>query len=345
MTGEFAKVLTPEALEFIGRLAREFEPRRRELLETRIKRQLEIDRGKLPGFLPETREIREKEWKIAPVPEDLQDRRVEITGPVDRKMIINALNSGANGFMADFEDSHAPTWEGNIQGQINLGDAVDGSITFTNEQGKKYALNDHTATLMPRPRGWHLVEKHVKVDGEPIYASIFDFGLYFFHNARKLIAKGSGPYFYLPKIESYLEARLWNDIFVQAQEVTGISVGTIKATVLIETIMAAFQVDEILYELRDHMAGLNCGRWDYIFSFIKWQWVHHPEGILSDGRKVTLDLFREIMGEELKKIREIVGEERYAGGNYEKAARLFDEIISNEELEEFLTLRAYEYLA
>jgi malate synthase len=516
VAGEFAKILTPEALQFIGRLAREFEPRRRELLEARMKRQLEIDSGKLPDFLPETREIRDTEWKIAPIPEDLRDRRVEITGPVDRKMIINALNSGANGFMADFEDSHAPTWEGNIQGQINLRDAVDGTITFTNERGKKYVLQGQTATLMPRPRGWHLVEKHVRVDGEPISASIFDFGLYFFHNARKLISKDSGPYFYLPKMESYLEARLWNDIFVQAQEMMGITVGTIKATVLIETILAAFQVDEILYELKDHMAGLNCGRWDYIFSFIKrfknvpgyifpdraqitmtrhcmrsysllviktchrrgahaiggmaaqipirndpeanqaalqkvredkirevndghdgtwvahpglvgiakeefdkvmpepnqihklrddvavtaddllkvpggtitkeglatnidvgiqymanwlsglgcvpiynlmedaataeisrtqvWQWIHHPEGTLSEGRKVTLKLFREIMGEELKKIREIVGEERYAGGNYEKAAWLFDEIISNEELEEFLTLRAYEHL-
>jgi malate synthase len=516
VTGEFAKILIPEALQFISRLARKFEPRRLELLDTRIKRQLEIDSGMLPDFLPETRKIRENEWKIAPVPQDLQDRRVEITGPVDRKMIINALNSGANGFMADFEDSHAPTWQGNIQGQINLCDAVDGTITFINDQGKKYILHDHTATLMPRPRGWHLVEKHVRVDSKPISASIFDFGLYFFHNAQKLISKGSGPYFYLPKMESYLEARLWNDIFIQAQEMIGIPVGTIKATVLIETILAAFQVDEILYELRDHMAGLNCGRWDYIFSFIKrfknvpgyifpdraqismtrhcmrsysllviktchrrgahaiggmaaqipirndpkanqaalekvredkirevndghdgtwvahpglvgiakeefdrampepnqidklrddvavtaedllkvpegtitqeglrtnidvgiqymanwlnglgcvpiynlmedaataeisrtqiWQWIHHPEGIMSDGRKVTLELFREVMAEELQKIKEILGEERYAGGNYEKAAQLFDEIISNEVLEEFLTLRAYEHL-
>ena len=513
---EFANILTPEALQFIGRLAREFESRRRELLEERTKRQLEIDNGKLPGFLPETHEIREGEWKIAPTPEDLKDRRVEITGPVDRKMIINALNSGANGFMADFEDSHSPTWEGNIRGQINLCDVVDGTITFISDQGKKYGLQDQTATLFVRPRGWHLVEKHVKIDGEPISAGIFDFGLYFFHNARKLISKGSGPYFYLPKMESYLEARLWNDIFVRAQEVLSIPQGTIKVTVLIETIPAVFQLDEILYELKDHMAGLNCGRWDYIFSFIKrfknvpeyifpdraqitmtrhcmhsysllviktchrrgahaiggmaaqipirndpeanevalqkvrddkvreandghdgtwvahpdlvgiakeefdrimpgpnqvdklrddvavtaadllklpsgtiteeglrtnidvgiqymanwlsglgcvpiynlmedaataeisrtqvWQWLHHPRGILSDGRKVTLELFRKIMGEELQKIRETVGEERYTSGNYEKAARLFDEIISNEELEEFLTLRAYEHL-
>jgi malate synthase len=431
-------------------------------------------------------------------------------------MIINALNSGASGFMADFEDSHAPTWEGNIQGQINLSDAIDGTISFVSDQGKHYQLGDKTATLIVRPRGWHLVEKHLTVDGDPISASIFDFGLFFFHNAQKLIAKGSGPYFYLPKMESYLEARLWNDIFINAQKRLGIPVGTIKATVLIETIMAAFQVDEILYELRDHMAGLNCGRWDYIFSFIKrfknvpgylfpdralitmarhcmhsysllviktchrrgahaiggmaaqipirdnpeaneaalqkvredkirevndghdgtwvahpgliqvaknefdkgmpeanqigklredvditaadllklpqgeiteaglrtnvdvgiqymanwlsglgcvpiynlmedaataeisraqvWQWVHHPEGILSDGRKVTLALFRDIMKEELQKIRKAVGEERYVNGNYEKAAGLFDEIIANEELEEFLTLRAYDHL-
>ena len=237
---EFANILTPEALQFIGRLAREFESRRRELLEERTKRQLEIDNGKLPGFLPETHEIREGEWKIAPTPEDLKDRRVEITGPVDRKMIINALNSGANGFMADFEDSHSPTWEGNIRGQINLCDVVDGTITFISDQGKKYGLQDQTATLFVRPRGWHLVEKHVKIDGEPISAGIFDFGLYFFHNARKLISKGSGPYFYLPKMESYLEARLWNDIFVRAQEVLSIPQGTIKVTVLIETIPAVF---------------------------------------------------------------------------------------------------------
>lgn len=516
VSGDFAGILTTEAIEFVGRLAREFEPRRRELLEARKKRQLEIDNGKLPDFLPQTRAIRESEWKIAPVPADLQDRRVEITGPVDRKMIINALNSGANGFMADFEDSHAPTWEGNIQGQINLRDAIDGTISFVSDQGKHYQLGDKTATLIVRPRGWHLVEKHLKVDGDAISAGIFDFGLYFFHNARKLIARGSGPYFYLPKMESHLEARLWNDIFIRAQEMLDIPVGTIKATVLIETIMAAFEVDEILYELRDHMAGLNCGRWDYIFSFIKrfknvpgylfpdralitmarhcmhsysllviktchrrgahaiggmaaqipirdnpeaneaalqkvredkirevkdghdgtwvahpglvqiakeefdkgmpeanqigklrddieitaddllklpqgqiteaglrtnidvgiqymanwlsglgcvpiynlmedaataeisraqvWQWVHHPQGTLTDGRKVTLELFRDIKQEELQKIRNTVGEERFAAGNYEKAATLFDEIISNTELEEFLTLRAYDHL-
>ena len=516
ITEEFARILTSEALQFVGGLAREFEMRRRELLERRQKVQAEIDSGTLPDFLTETRDVRESEWKVAPVPDDLQDRRVEITGPVDRKMIINALNSGANGFMADFEDAHSPTWEGTIQGQINLCEAVDNTISFESPEGKKYTLNEKTAVLSVRPRGWHLVEKHVMVDGEPISGSIFDFGLYVFHNARKLIEKGTGPYFYLPKLESYLEARLWNDVFVRAQQLLGIPSGTIKATVLIETILAAFQVDEILYELRDHMAGLNCGRWDYIFSFIKrfkhvpgyifpdrnqismtrhcmhsysllviktchrrgahaiggmaaqipikdnpeanaaaiqkvredkireakdghdgtwvahpgligvakeefdkampapnqidklredvmvtaddllklpagtitekglrtnidvgiqymanwlggqgcvpiynlmedaataeisrtqvWQWVHHPEGVLSDGRKITLEMFREVMNEELQKIRQTVGEQHYTAGHYKKAAALFDNIISNSELEEFLTLRAYEYL-
>jgi malate synthase len=516
LTEDFSRILTPEALQFVGTLAREFESRRKQLLERRQTIQTQIDSGKLPDFLPETRKIRESDWKVDPVPDDLKDRRVEITGPVDRKMMINALNSGANVFMADFEDSHAPTWQGNIQGQINLRDAVTGTISFVNPQGKKYELNEKIATLIVRPRGWHLVEKQVLVDGEPISGSIFDFGLYFFHNANNLLANGSGPYFYLPKMESHLEARLWNDIFVRAQDMLGIPNGTIKATVLIETIMAAFEVDEILYELKEHMAGLNCGRWDYIFSFIKrfknvpgylfpdraqismtrhcmhsysllviktchrrgahamggmaaqipikndpeanaaalekvredktreandghdgtwvahpglvhiareefdkampapnqvdvlrgdvsvtaddllklptgeitaeglrtnvdvgiqymaswlsgsgcvplynlmedaataeisraqvWQWIHHPDGVLSDGRKVTLDMFREVMGKELQKIKEAVGEERYARGNYEKAARLFDEIIANDELEEFLTLRAYEHL-
>jgi malate synthase len=513
---EFAEILTPEALQFVGGLAREFESRRVELLQRRQDRQAQIDQGKLPDFLPETLEIRESDWKIAPIPEDLKDRRVEITGPVDRKMMINALNSGASAFMADFEDSHAPTWESNIQGQINLRDAVSGTITFVNPDGKKYALNEKIATLIVRPRGWHLLEKHMLVDGQPVSGGIFDFGLFFFHNAKALVAKGSGPYFYLPKMESHLEARLWNDVFVRAQSLLGVPNGTIKATVLIETIMAAFEVDEILWELRDHMAGLNCGRWDYIFSFIKrfknvpgylfpdrsqismtrhcmhsysllviktchrrgahamggmaaqipikndpeanaaalqkvredkireandghdgtwvahpglvqialeefnkampapnqidkqredvsitaadllkmpageiteeglrtnidvgiqymaswlsglgcvpiynlmedaataeisraqvWQWIHHPDGILSDGRKVTLEMFREIMADELQKIKASVGAERFAKGNYEKAAGLFDDTIANEELEEFLTLSAYEHL-
>ncbi|UCF91089.1 MAG: malate synthase A [Desulfobacterales bacterium] len=513
---DFSQILTPDALQFVGRLAREFNPRRQALLARRQGVQREIDNGKLPDFLPETREIRQSAWTIAPVPADLQDRRVEITGPVDRKMMVNALNSGASTYMADFEDSHSPTWDGTMQGQINLRDAVNGTIDFMTPQGKKYRLADQTATLLVRPRGWHLVEKHVKVDGEPISGSIFDFGLFFFHNAPNLIARGSGPYFYLPKLESHLEARLWNDIFVQAQRMLGIPHGTIKATVLIETILAAFELDEILYELKDHMAGLNCGRWDYIFSFIKrfknvpgyifpdraqitmtrhcmrsysllvvqtchrrgahaiggmaaqipikddplanlaalqkvredkvreatdghdgtwvahpglvalareefdrnmpaanqitklredmkitaadllkppagtiteeglrtnvdvgiqymanwlgglgcvpiynlmedaataeisrtqvWQWVHHPQGVLADGRKVTVDMFRDVLHEELQKIRAAVGEKNFARGHYERAGRLFDEIICNAELEEFLTLRAYEYL-
>jgi malate synthase len=517
VTEEFAHILTPEALQFLGKLAREFESRRLQLLEHRREVQAQIDSGKLPDFLPETREIRESDWKIAPIPPDLEDRRVEITGPVDRKMMINALNSGADVFMADFEDSHSPTWNGNIQGQLNLRDAVNATITFVSSKGKKYELNEKIATLIVRPRGWHLPEKHVLVDGAPISGSLFDFGLYFFHNVKSLMAKGSGPYFYLPKLESHLEARLWNDVFVRAQDLLGIPNGTIKATVLIETILASFELDEILYELKDHMAGLNCGRWDYIFSFIKrfknvpgyifpdraqitmtrhcmhsysllviktchrrgahaiggmaaqipikndsaaneaalekvredkireaadghdgtwvahpglvriakeefdkampapnqidklredvrvtaadllklpkgtitenglrtnvdvgiqymanwlsglgcvpiynlmedaataeisrtqvWQWVHHPQGILTDGRKVTLGLFREVMREELQKIRQVVGEKRFADDNYEKAARLFDGIISKGELEEFLTLKAYEHLA
>jgi malate synthase len=516
LTEDYAEILTPAALQFVGSLARKFESRRRQLLQRRRDVQAQIDQGKLPDFIPETREIRESNWKIAPVPEDLKDRRVEITGPVDRKMMINALNSGASAFMADFEDSHSPTWQGNLEGQINLRDAVNGTITFVNPQGKKYALNEKTATLIVRPRGWHLVEKHLLVDGEPVSAGIFDFGLYFFHNAKTLIAKGSGPYFYLPKMESHREARLWNDIFVRAQSLLDIPNGTIKATVLIETILAAFEVDEILWELKDHMAGLNCGRWDYIFSFIKrfksvpgylfpdrsqitmtrhcmhaysllviktchrrgahamggmaaqipikndpeantaalrkvredkireatdghdgtwvahpglvqiameefdrampapnqvdnlredvsvtaadllkmpsgeiteaglrtnidvgvqymanwlsglgcvpiynlmedaataeisraqvWQWVHHPDGVLADGRKVTLEMFREIMADELRKIKQAVGEAQFNEGNYEKAAALFDEIITKEELEEFLTLSAYEHL-
>jgi malate synthase len=516
ISADFSEILTPEALSFVGALAREFESRRKELMERRMAVQAEIDNGKMPDFLPETGEIRESEWKIAPVPADLQDRRVEITGPVDRKMIINALNSGASTYMADFEDSHSPTWSGTLQGQINLRDAVNGTIDFKSAAGKQYHLADKIATLLVRPRGWHLFEKHLTVDGEPVSASIFDFGLFFFHNAANLVAKGSGPYFYLPKMESHLEAQLWNDIFIRAQDILDIPGGTIKATVLIETIMAAFEMDEILYELKDHMAGLNCGRWDYIFSFIKrfknipaylfpdraqitmtshcmhsysllaiktchrrgahaiggmaaqipikndpeanaaalervradkkreatdghdgtwvahpgliglareefdkamptpnqidnlredvqvtaedllklpagtiteeglrtnidvgiqymaewllgngcvpiynlmedaataeisrtqlWHWVHHSEGILDDGRKVTLELFRNVMQEEMEDICEVVGDECYGDGKYNLAAQLFDEIISNEELAEFLTLRAYPHL-
>lgn len=512
----YANVLTSDALEFVADLNRRFNLRRLDLLQQRQVRQHDIDQGQLPDYLTDTQEIRDGDWKVAPVPADLQDRRVEITGPVDRKMIINAMNSGASTYMADFEDSHAPTWTATVEGQINLMDTVDGSITFTNPKGKNYQLNKRTAVLIVRPRGWHLEEKHVRVDGAPICASIFDFGLYFYHNAKKLLSKGSGPYFYLPKLESHLEARLWNDIFVKAQDALQIPQGSIKATVLIETILAAFETDEILYELRNHAAGLNCGRWDYIFSFIKrfknvpgyifpdrssismtrhcmrsyalrviqschrrgahaiggmaaqipikndpqaneaalakvqddkireagdghdgtwvahpglvilarqefdkampsanqvdrlrddvtisaedllqlpkgeiteaglrtnisvgiqymahwlagngcvplynlmedaataeisraqvWQWVHHDQGVLNDGRNVSLDLVRQIIGEEIGHIKSAVGRQQYDQIPYEHAARLFDEIIEKPEFEEFLTLKAYEYV-
>ncbi len=513
---DFEGILTPEALFFVGSLARTFESRRRELLERRKHVQKDIDNGILPDFPPETQEIRDAEWIVGPVPDDLKDRRVEITGPVERKMVINALNSGAHTFMADFEDSHSPTWEGTVQGQINLRDAVGGSIQLISDDGKEYRLNEKTATLIVRPRGWHLIEKHVTVDGQPVSASMFDFGLFFFHNAKALIDKGSGPYFYLPKMESYLEARLWNDVFIKAQHDLGIPQGTIKATVLIETLLAAFQMDEIIYELKEHMAGLNCGRWDYIFSFIKrfskvpgyvfpdrsdiamtspcmrsysllaiktchkrgthaiggmaaqvpikdqpeanekaflkvrddktreagdghdgtwvahpglvpvaldifnrlmpapnqiekkredvqvtrkdllepprgkitetglrtnisvgiqymaswlsgngcvainhlmedaataeisraqvWQWLHLPEGVLEDGRKVTTALFERIVEEEVHKIRSQIGDEALEKGNFPAAVNLFREIILHNELEEFLTLSAYDHL-
>ncbi len=516
MQPQFDEILTEDALRFVADLHRRFNGRRIELLAKRQERQRRIDGGQLPDFLPETKEIRESDWKIGTVPADLQDRRVEITGPVDRKMIINALNSGASAYMADFEDSHAPTWQGTIEGQINLRDAVDGTISLASPEGKHYALNPKTAVLLVRPRGWHLEEKHVRVDGQAISGSIFDFGLYFYHNAKKLMARGTGPYFYLPKLESHLEARLWNDIFLQAQKALGIAPGTIKVTVLIETILAAFETEEILYELRDHIVALNCGRWDYIFSFIKrfrnvpgyifpdrslitmtrhcmrsyalrviqtchrrgahamggmaaqipikddskanaialakvredkvreasdghdgtwvahpglvaiakeefdkamptanqvdrprddisitardllkvptgritenglrnnisvaiqymahwlngngcvplynlmedaataeiaraqvWQWIHHPEGILDDGRKVTLDLVRQLMQEELADIRKAAGERQFKKIPYERARGLFEEIIANPSFEEFLTLKAYERL-
>src|SRR5438874_1374520 len=516
ITPEFAEILTPEALNFVATLVRAFSGRREELLQHRAQRQAEIDAGKMPDFLPETEHIRSGDWTITPVPADLQDRRVEITGPVERKMVINALNSGAKVFMADFEDSFAPTWEGAIQGQINVRDAVNRTITFNNPDGKQYTLNEKTATLLVRPRGWHLFEKHVLMDGKPISGGIFDFALYFFHNAKTLIDKGTGPYFYLPKLENHLEARLWNDVFVLAQQELGIPQGTIKATVLIETILATFEMDEILYELREHSAGLNCGRWDYIFSAIKkfrnipdyilpdraqvtmtthfmrsysllaiktchrrnahavggmaaqipikndpvaneeamarvqadkkreatdghdgtwvahpglvavaleefdkvmpgpnqiykkredvhvtaadllavpegtiteaglrtninvslqymeswfrgsgcvpinnlmedaatveisrsqiWQWIRHPKGILADGRKVTVELFRQLEAEELEKIKKVIGEQQYASRPFDKAARLLDEIITSEQFVEFLTLPAYKYL-
>ncbi len=516
VTPEFAEILTPDALRFVATLVRAFRDRREELLQRRARRQAEIDAGKLPDFLPETEHIRTSEWTIAPIPPDLQDRRVEITGPVERKMIINALNSGAKVFMADFEDAFSPTWEGTIQGQINVRDAVNRTITYTSPEGKQYALNDQIATLLVRPRGWHLVEKHVLIDGKPVSGGIFDFALYFFHNVKTLLAKGTGPYFYLPKLESHLEARLWNDVFVLAQKELGIPQGTIKATVLIETILATFEMDEILYELREHSSGLNCGRWDYIFSAIKkfrnipdyifpdraqvtmtthfmrsyslltiktchrrnahaiggmaaqipikndpkaneealervradkrreatdghdgtwvahpglvaiameefdavmktpnqiyrkredvhvtaadllkvpegtiteaglrnnisvglqyleswlrgsgcvpinnlmedaatveiaraqiWQWTHHPKGILSDGRKVTVELFRELAKDELEKIRSKLGEKRFAEGKYLTAAQILDSIITDDQFVEFLTLPAYKYL-
>ncbi len=515
VTDEFAEILTPEALRFAATLARAHNDRRLQLLKRRMERQAEFNAGKLPDFLPETKQVRESDWTIAPIPGDLQDRRVEITGPVDRKMVINALNSGAKVFMADFEDSHSPTWDGTIQGQINLRDAVNRTITFGTAE-KSYKLNDTVATLLVRPRGWHLEEKHVYIDGKPAPGGIFDFALFFFHNAKNQLANGTGPYFYLPKMESHLEARLWNDVFIKAQELLGVPRGSIKATVLIETIPAAFEMNEILWELREHSAGLNCGRWDYIFSCIKrfrsfpdrvfpdraqvtmtshfmhsysllaiqtchrrgahaiggmaaqipikndpaandaaiakvradkhreatdghdgtwvahpglvqialdefdaampapnqihkrredvsvtqadllrmpegqiteaglrtnisvgiqymeawlrgsgcvplynlmedaataeisraqvWQWVHNAKGVLADGRKVTLDLFRATQREEMQKIRAEVGGQRFDSGKYELAARLFDEIIANDDLEEFLTLRAYEHL-
>ncbi|MBC7669711.1 MAG: malate synthase A [Gemmatimonadaceae bacterium] len=268
--GRAVEILTPEALAFVADLHRRFDARRRELLVARSVRQARFDAGELPDFLPDTVDIRESDWTVAPIPVDLQDRRVEITGPVDRKMIINALNCGAKVFMADFEDATSPTWSNLIEGQVNLKDRWAGQLAHVDpKSGKSYALGENLAVLKIRPRGWHLPEQHMEVDGLPVSGALFDFGLYFFHNAKATLAQGSGPYFYLPKLESHLEARLWNEVFVHAQAALGVPDGTIKATVLIETIPAAFEMDEIIFELRDHMAGLNCGRWDYIFSFIK----------------------------------------------------------------------------
>lgn len=517
VTPAFAEILTPEAMNFVALLTRAFEERRQQLLRRRIERQAEIDAGKLPDFLPETQAIRESDWTIAPLPQDLRDRRVEITGPVERKMVINALNSGARVFMADFEDAHAPTWEGTIQGQINVRDAIRRTIEYTSPEGKQYRLHERCATLLVRPRGWHLNEKHVLVDGKPVSGGIFDFALYFFHNAEELRRRGTGPYFYLPKMESHLEARLWNDVFVLAQRTLGIPEGTIKATVLIETILATFEMDEILYELREHSAGLNCGRWDYIFSVIKkfrniptflfpdraqvtmtthfmrsyalltiatchrrnapaiggmaaqipikndpqaneealervradkrreatdghdgtwvahpglvpiamaefdavmkgpnqierkredvrvtatdllkvpdgtiteaglrnnisvslqyleswlrgvgcvpinnlmedaatveisraqiWQWMRHSRGVLDDGRRVTLDLFHQLLMEELEKLKDALGEQLYRTRKFTPAAAILDKIVSDEQFVEFLTLPAYQYLS
>jgi malate synthase len=286
ITPEFATILTPEAISFVAKLHRQFEPRRQELLTRRAARQKEFDAGKLPDFLAATKSIRESDWKIALQPEDLLDRRVEITGPTDRKMVINALNCGASTFMADFEDANCPTWFNMIDGQVNLRDAVRRSISLQ-QHSKQYRLNERTAVLLPRPRGWHLDEKHVRVDGKSVAGGIFDFALYFFHNAKELIARGSGPYFYLPKMESHLEVRLWNDIFKLAQDELGIARGTIRATCLVETVLAAFEMDEFLWELKEHSAGLNIGRWDYIFSCIK-KFRSNKNFCLADRAQVTM---------------------------------------------------------
>lgn len=284
---EFEAILTHDALAFVASLHREFENRRRERMEARVARQAELDAGRLPDFLPETATVRSGDWKISPLPQDLLDRRVEITGPVDRKMMINALNSGAKSFMADFEDSNCPSWENQVAGQINVRDAYRKTISFASPEGKQYRLNDTIATLILRPRGWHLMEKHMKVDGQIVSGALFDFGLSFFHNIHYLVENGSATYYYLPKMESHLEARLWNDVFVFAQKALNIPQGTIKATVLIETILAAFEMDEILYELREHSSGLNAGRWDYIFSCIK-KFKQNRDFCLADRARITM---------------------------------------------------------
>jgi malate synthase len=284
----YEPILSSEACAFLASLHENFADRVSELLRARAERQARLDRGQLPDFLPETREIRESDWRVAATPQDLLDRRVEITGPAsDRKMVINALNSGAKVYMADFEDAHSPTWEGTLAGQANLRNAVRRTIEYAAPEGKRYSLAPHPAVLMARPRGWHLVEKHVRVGGRPIPAGLFDFGLYFFHNARYLLEHGTGPYFYLPKLESHLEARLWNDVFDFSEDALGIPRGRTKATVLIETILAAFEMHEILHELREHSVGLNCGRWDYIFSFIK-KFQSFPDFVLPDRGQVTM---------------------------------------------------------
>ncbi len=511
---EYGRVLSADALGFVARLCREFEPRRRELLAARVARQKEFDAGKMPDFLAATQSVRDSNWKVADQPRDLLDRRVEITGPTDRKMVINALNCGASTFMADLEDANCPTWDNMISGQANLLDAVLGTITFE-QSGKQYRLNTKHAVLIPRPRGWHLDEKHVTLDGQPISGALFDFGLNFFHTAKARLARGSGPYYYLPKMESHLEARLWNDIFIASQKALGIPHGSVRATVLIETLPAAFEMDEILWELKDHSAGLNIGRWDYIFSCIKklrsrrefcladrsqvtmtapfmrsyallliktchhrnapamggmaaqipikndpaaneaamakvradkereatdgcdgtwiahpalvpiakeifdkhmpgpnqygkqrpdvnvtakdlldfrpespiteaglrnnvqvgiqymgswlagngcvpifnlmedaataeisrsqvWQWMRSPKGVLDDGRKVTRELFHEILTDELRKTPSFVGADAYAAGRYADGAKMFEDITTSDDYVEFLTLPAYQ---
>ena len=284
---EFEEILTPEAVAFVAKLSREYRETVVELLGKRAERQEKISAGEMPDFLPETRDVREGDWKIAPIPDDLQDRRVELTGPPDRKMTINALNSGASCWMADFEDANCPTWHNMLESQLNMKEAIEGTISFDDpNSGKHYELHENTAVILARPRGWHLFEKHMLVDGEQVPGGLFDFGLYFFHNAQTLLDNGSGPYFYLPKLESHLEARLWNNVFELAQDELGIPRGTIKATVLIETILATFEMHEILYELREHSAGLNCGRWDYIFSYIKK--FREEDMLLPDRNSVTM---------------------------------------------------------
>ncbi|MFL5841532.1 MAG: malate synthase, partial [Thermoleophilaceae bacterium] len=283
----FDEVLGDDALAFVAALHERFDDRRHELLARRRERRERLDAGDKLGFLPETEAVREGDWRVSPAPAPLQDRRVEITGPTDRKMVINALNSGARGFMADFEDANSPTWRNMIEGQLNLTDAIERRIGFTSDEGKPYELNDETATLLVRPRGWHLPERHLALNGREASGSLVDFGLYFFHNAKRLLDRGAGPYFYLPKLESHLEARLWNDVFAFAQDELAIERGTIKATVLIETVPAAFEMEEILYELREHSAGLNAGRWDYIFSMIKC-FRGRPEFVLPDRAQVKM---------------------------------------------------------
>jgi malate synthase len=283
----YAEILTPEAVRFVAGLVQKFQPRRAELLARRVERQHAIDAGHLPDFLPETAALRGGDWRVPPPPPDLLDRRTEITGPVDRKMAINALNSGAQCWMADFEDANSPTWENCLDGQINMRDAARRTLTYTSPEGKSYQLKDKIATILARPRGWHLEEKHVLYNGARVSASLFDWGLYFFHNARALLARGSGPYFYLPKLESHLEARLWNEVFIHAQAELGLPRGTVRATVLIETITGAFEAEEILHELRDHISGLNCGRWDYMFSMVK-KFRNHPGYVFPDRTLITM---------------------------------------------------------
>jgi malate synthase len=323
---DFDRVLTPEALDFVAWLHNQYEERRLELLELRQERQQEINEEAFPGFLPSTKLIRDSEWKTASVPACLENRRVEITGPVDRKMIINALNSGANVYMADFEDATSPTWENVIEGQLNLMDAVRKTIDFTSPEGKTYKLNAKTAVLKVRPRGWHLEEAHILINGKPASASLVDFGLFAFHNAGLLAQQEQGPFFYLPKLESYLEARLWNNVFIVAEKQLDLKPGTIKATVLIETITAAFEMEEILYELRERIAALNAGRWDYIFSIIK-KFNKHPQFVLPDRSQVTMNVpFMKAYAEQLVKICHKRG--AHAIGGMSAFVRGKDEIVN-----------------